>query len=48
MKKSFSTLLFTLIVHPCRLIEWLKDGSIVEVNGMILVSNNLALPFWPR
>jgi hypothetical protein len=25
--------------------EWLKDGSIVEVNGMIQVSNNLALPF---
>lgn len=25
--------------------EWLKDGSIVEVNGMIQVSNDLALPF---
>ena len=25
--------------------EWLKDGSLVEVNGMIQVSNDLALPF---
>ena len=25
--------------------EWLKNGSIVEVNGMIQVSNDLALPF---
>lgn len=25
--------------------DWLKDGSLVEVNGMIQVSNNLALPF---
>ena len=25
--------------------EWLKDGSIVEVNGMIQVSNDLAIPF---
>jgi len=25
--------------------EWVKDGSIVEVNGMIQVSNDLALPF---
>lgn len=25
--------------------DWLKDGSIVEVNGMIQVSNDLALPF---
>jgi len=25
--------------------EWLKDGSIVEINGMIQVSNDLALPF---
>lgn len=25
--------------------EWLKDGSIVEVNGMIQVSNDLSLPF---
>lgn len=25
--------------------EWLKDGSVVEVNGMIQVSNDLALPF---
>lgn len=25
--------------------EWLKDSSLVEVNGMIQVSNNLALPF---
>lgn len=25
--------------------EWVKDGSIVEVNGMIQVSNNLSLPF---
>lgn len=25
--------------------EWLKDGSIVEVNGMIQVSDDLALPF---
>ena len=25
--------------------EWLKDGSIVEVNDMIQVSNDLALPF---
>jgi RecA-family ATPase len=25
--------------------EWLKAGSIVEVNGMIQVSNDLALPF---
>lgn len=25
--------------------EWLKDGKLVEVNGMIQVSNNLALPF---
>jgi len=24
---------------------WLKDGSLVEVNGMIQVSNDLALPF---
>ena len=28
--------------------EWLKDGKIVEVNGMIQVSNELSLPFWPR
>ena len=28
--------------------EWLKDGSIVEVNGMIQVSNDLSLPFLPR
>ena len=25
--------------------EWLKDGSIVEVNGLIQVSNDLAIPF---
>ena len=25
--------------------EWLKDGSLVEVNGIIQVSNDLALPF---
>lgn len=25
--------------------EWLKDGKLVEVNGMIQVSNDLALPF---
>ena len=25
--------------------NWIKDGSIVEVNGMIQVSNDLALPF---
>ncbi len=25
--------------------EWLKEGSLVEVNGMIQVSNDLALPF---
>jgi len=25
--------------------EWLKDGSLVEVNGMIQLSNDLALPF---
>ena len=25
--------------------EWVKDGSLVEVNGMIQVSNDLALPF---
>ena len=25
--------------------EWLKDGSVVEVNGMIQASNDLALPF---
>lgn len=25
--------------------EWLKDGKLVEVNGMIKVSNGLALPF---
>ncbi|MBP3842280.1 MAG: AAA family ATPase [Prevotella sp.] len=25
--------------------EWLRDGSIVEVNGMIQVSDDLALPF---
>ena len=25
--------------------EWLNDGSLVEVNGMIQLPNNLALPF---
>ena len=25
--------------------EWLNDGSLVEVNGMIQLSNDLALPF---
>lgn len=25
--------------------EWLKDGSLVQVNGMIQLSNELAMPF---
>lgn len=28
--------------------NWLKDGSLVEVNGMIQISNDLSLPFLPR
>jgi RecA-family ATPase len=28
--------------------EWLKEGGLVEFNGMIHVSDNLALPFSPR